>query len=296
MPIRARIPASLARTPFRGSAAIEAGLVTESMLRGRSWRRVLPDVYLHRDVTPCHRAWCEAVSLLLPPGTAIGGLSALYLWGVDLLREGAPVSVMAPKGGWMIRNDRLVVHHTVFGEGDLTSVGGLPVSTPERTAFDLGRRLSRVSAVVVFDAMLNRGTIDLAAVSELARHRHWWPKIAQLKGVIQLADGRAESPMETRLRILLVDGGVHGGRPQYEVLDARARLIARVDLGWPIERLAVEYEGDHHRERDQFRRDIGRVNALRGAGWTVLRLTADDVLRRPHETVALVAAALAERR
>jgi hypothetical protein len=296
MPIRARIPDSLAKGPFRGSAAIDAGVITESMLRGRSWRRIFSDVYLHRDLAPTHQTWCEAVGLILPRGAAIGGLSAACLWGVDLLREGAPVSVMAPRDGWMLRDDRIAVHHTVFGEGDLTSIDGLPVSTPERTAFDLGRRSSRVSGVIALDAMLHRGAVDLEKLEELARRRHWWPRIPQLKAVIRLADGRAESPMETRLRLLLIDGGVLGGRPQYEVLDARGRLIGRVDLGWPLERLAVEYEGDHHRERDQFRKDIGRVNALRSVGWTVLRLAADDIIRRPRETVTLVAAALAERR
>jgi very-short-patch-repair endonuclease len=59
---------------------------------------------------------------------------------------------------------------------------------------------------------------------------------------------------------------------------------------------ALEYEGDHHRERGQFRRDIARVNALRQAGWLVLRFTADDVLRDPDRVVVLVAAAIRERR
>jgi very-short-patch-repair endonuclease len=61
-------------------------------------------------------------------------------------------------------------------------------------------------------------------------------------------------------------------------------------------RIALEYEGDHHREKAQFRRDIARVNALRRAGWLVLRFTADDVLRRPHTVVEHVAAAIRERR
>ncbi|MFI7247198.1 endonuclease domain-containing protein [Micromonospora chalcea] len=69
-----------------------------------------------------------------------------------------------------------------------------------------------------------------------------------------------------------------------------------MDLAWPALRLAVEYDGDHHRERAHFRRGVARLNALRAAGWVVLRFTADDVLRRPDATVALVRQALAERR
>ncbi|WP_369009914.1 DUF559 domain-containing protein [Actinoplanes cyaneus] len=58
-------------------------------------------------------------------------------------------------------------------------------------------------------------------------------------------------------------------------------------------RVAVEYEGDHHRERVQFLRDVHRLNALHEAGWTVLRFTADHVLRAPQRTALTIARELA---
>jgi very-short-patch-repair endonuclease len=78
--------------------------------------------------------------------------------------------------------------------------------------------------------------------------------------------------------------------------DVRGRLIGRVDLAYPQWRIAIEYEGDHHRGRSQLRRDVNRLNELRSASWLVLRFTADDVLRRPRLVVAQVAAAIKERR
>ncbi|MGN9765979.1 endonuclease domain-containing protein [Micromonospora sp. SD12] len=69
----------------------------------------------------------------------------------------------------------------------------------------------------------------------------------------------------------------------------------RVDLAWPTLRVAVEYDGDHHRERAHFRQDVARLDALRAAGWIVLRFTADDVLRHRARTAALVSQALRER-
>ncbi|WP_328479041.1 DUF559 domain-containing protein [Actinoplanes sp. NBC_00393] len=266
------------------------------MLRGRAWRRLLPDVYAHRGVAVDHRLWCAAVSLTLPSGAAIGGLSAAYLWGVDLLRPDTPVSVVTPGDRRVNRVSRIAAHFTVIDEADVTSIGDLPVTTPERTAFDLGRRLRRSGALAVLDAMLRAETLDLGSVSELARQRHRWPGIAQLNEILRLADGRAESPMETRLRLVLHDEGVPPGIPQFEVRDHRDELIARVDLAWPAARLAVEYEGDHHRERDQYRRDVSRVNRLRMAGWTVLRFTADDVLRNPQVTAATVVTELSRLR
>ncbi|MEV7228582.1 DUF559 domain-containing protein [Polymorphospora sp. NPDC051019] len=82
---------------------------------------------------------------------------------------------------------------------------------------------------------------------------------------------------------------------QHEVHDHRGRFVGRVDLAYPRWRIAIEYEGDHHRERTQFRRDVARLNDLRACGWLVLRFTADDVLRHPERIIALVHQAVAER-
>jgi Protein of unknown function (DUF559) len=116
-----------------------------------------------------------------------------------------------------------------------------------------------------------------------------------LRSLLPLVDVRAESPMETWVRLLLHDSGAPPPTPQFEVRDLDGRLIARVDLAYPPWRIAIEYEGDHHREQPQFRQDIARVNALQEAGWLVLRFTADDVLRHPGRLVEHVAAAIRER-
>ena len=270
------------------------GRLSKAMLRGPTWRRLFPDVYLHRDVTPDHRVWCEAAALALPAGTAIGGLSAAYLWGADLLQRDAPVTVAAPRDRRLRADPRRVVRYTVLEAGDVTRFGGLPVTTPERTAFDLGRRGPRADALVAVDALLHRRVVTRDAVRTLAAGRYGWRGIALLDEVLSLAEPLAESPMETRLRLLLIDAGLPPPTVQHRVHDTRGRFVGRVDLAWPELRLAVEYEGDHHRERAHFRRDVARLNALRAAGWTVLRFTADDVLRRPRRTARQVATAMCE--
>lgn len=170
------------------------------------------------------------------------------------------------------------------------------MTTPERTAFDLGRHGSRADALVAVDALAHRRVVKLDAVRSLAAERRRWPGVRQLDEVLLLAEPLSESPMETRLRLLLIDAGAPPPVAQHNILDARGRFVGRVDLAWPQLRLAVEYEGDHHRERAHFRRDVARLNALRAAGWTVLRYTADDLLRHPRRTVAQVASAMRELR
>lgn len=262
------------------------------MLRGPAWRRLFPDVYVHGDVKLEHRVWCDAVALTLPAGSALGGRTAAYLWGVNLLPRDAPVGVVVPRKTRPRPNPRLAVHHTVLTKSDLTRFGGLPVTTPERTAFDLGRRGSRANALVAVDALLHRRVVKLDRLQALAAERRNWPGAALLHEVLLLAEPLAESPMETCLRLLLHDAGLPPAVAQHEIRSSAGRLLGRVDLAWPELRLAIEYEGDHHRERGQFRRDVARLNALRAAGWTVLRFTAEDVLRQPERTVRQVTAAM----
>jgi very-short-patch-repair endonuclease len=100
--------------------------------------------------------------------------------------------------------------------------------------------------------------------------------------------------MESRLRLVIVDAGLPLPVSQHPVHSATGQFLGRVDFAWPEHLLGVEYDGDHHRERGQFRRDVGRLNALRMAGWTVLRFTADDVMRWPDETARTLVVALSD--
>ncbi|GAB3963669.1 DUF559 domain-containing protein [Plantactinospora veratri] len=297
MPRRPRVPARLAFLPFSARVAVSEGLVSRSMLRGPAWRRLLPDVYVHRDGyrEDDHRMWCDAVALTLPPGAAIGGLSAAHLWGVRLLPRDAPVTVLVPGVTRPRPQERVRYTLAKLSADDVTRFGGLPVTTPVRTAFDLGRKPPRTEAVVAVDALLNRRLVKPAALTDYLAARPGWLGVPLLREVLGPAEPLSESPMETRLRLLLVDAGLPPPTAQHDVYAARGRFVGRVDLGYPRLRIAIEYEGDHHRERAHFRQDVARLNDLRAAGWVVLRFTADDVLRHPARVVAQVAQAIRER-
>ncbi|MEU7571300.1 DUF559 domain-containing protein [Micromonospora sp. NPDC049240] len=297
MSTHARVPRDLSAWPFRASRAVADGRFTRPMLRGPTWVRLLPDVYVHRDAYRAddHRMWCDAVGLRLPPDAALAGRSAAYLFGADLLARNAPVTALLPTAVRLRPHPRLRVIRSPLPERDRIRFAGLPVTTPLRTAFDLGRAGPRAEALVAVDALLHRRVVELTALRAYAAEHPGWPGAPLLREVLALAEPLSESPMETRLRLLLLDAGLGPLTAQHEVR-AGGHFLARVDLAWPALRLAVEYDGDHHRQRAQFRQDVARLNALRAAGWIVLRFTADDVLRRPTATVALVRQALAERR
>ncbi|MFV2021507.1 DUF559 domain-containing protein [Micromonospora sp. LOL_023] len=303
-----KVPRELTVEPFSGSRAVAAGLITKRMLTGRTWCRLLHDVYIHVDSyrPDDHRMWCQAVATRLPPGAAIYGLSAAYLWGVDLLphrgRAAAPVhvavpSVARPDPHPRIRYAKLALHP----ELDITSLFGMPVTNGVRTAFDLGRMLPRADALITLDAFLRRRTCTKTQLSAYVDAHPGRRQVKQLRELLDLAEPSSESPMESRLRLLLHDAGLPRPTPQYKVHASAtgptggAKFIARVDLAYPQWRIAIEYEGDHHRDRATFRKDVHRFNALHAAGWLALRFTADDVLRRSEQLAQTVRQAIADR-
>lgn len=302
--------------PFRGSLAVARGLVTKAELRGPSYVRLFPDVYVHRSValTPVVRA-CAAGMLVARNGGAVAGWSAAELLGASCGPWNAPAEVVSP--GHLRARTGLVTRQS--GIHDTGFASGVRVTSPLRTAWDLARRLDLVEAVVAVDALAARGrespefvpwpagtpvTRDARARSrrfvrspgfdpaELLRLKGETPGArgaSRLDRVAELADPRAESPPETRLRLLLVSAGLPQPQVQYRVQDYRGEM--RFDLAYPEARLAIEYDGDEHDDALDRARDL-RTAVL---GWHTLRLLTGDLTRTPARTVAVVRALLEQR-
>jgi very-short-patch-repair endonuclease len=159
-----------------------------------------------------------------------------------------------------------------------------------RTSFDLARHLPLIEAVVAVDMALRHTLVHLDDLSDYVADHDKAQGSAQARRVVELAEPRAESPMESRLRALLVLAGLPRPRAQAEVCDRYGRFLGRLDLYYPKQRLGLEYDGETHRHR--LVADNRRQNRLLAAGYRLLRFTAADVYRRPDGVVAEVRAAL----
>jgi len=126
-------------------------------------------------------------------------------------------------------------------------------------------------------------------VAWLETHKRF-PGNVRLRRAIELAEPATESPMETRLRLLLVLAGLPRPQVQVPLHDDKGHFIGRPDLYYPSQRLALEYDGAIHRET--MTADHRRQNRLINAGYRLLRFTAADVLSTPDSTVLLVRQAL----
>jgi hypothetical protein len=277
--------------PFLGSAAVSNGQVTPAQLRGPRFRRLFHGVYVDRSEPVDHYALCRAAALLLPPGAALSHRSAALLHNAHVLVRDQPVQVTVPGG--MRRQAGLVVARSPLDPADLVRRAGLPATSPLRTAFDLAREKDLVAGVVGVDALLAQCLVRSADVRAYIEDRATWNGAGAARRALQLARPFVESPMESRLRLAVVLGGLPEPVVQYEVVNRDGVFVARLDLAYPQRRVGLEYDGDHHRDRTTFQRDAVRLNQLHLLGWTVLRFTADDVLRNPDRMLAQIRDALA---
>ncbi|MDQ3760357.1 MAG: hypothetical protein M3460_01225 [Actinomycetota bacterium] len=165
------------------------------------------------------------------------------------------------------------------------------LATPLRMSLDLLLDRALPDAVADLDAVLRARLIDLRTLREAVTERSD-RGIVVARRAVELADPWAESRPESRLRVYLVLDGLEP-EPQYLVCDWQG-VVARVDLGFPRQRLAVEYDGEWHGEWRQISADRERLNRLQAAGWDVHFVTAQQ-LRDPRSVVASVRAALAAR-
>ena len=165
-----------------------------------------------------------------------------------------------------------------------------------RTAYDLARRLAPddlVEAVVALDALARVGRFPPSDVLGLAERYPRARGRRLLPAAVDLADRRAGSPMETRLRLILVLRGLPRPEAQYAVLDDRRRRAVWLDLAYPARRVGIEYEGADHGRPERVLRDAGRYTWLVDEGWRMYRFTKYQVYREPDEIAATIARALA---
>ena len=279
--------------PFRGSTAVAAGLLTRGVLRGPRFQKLFPDVYAPAHLENDLLLRSRAAGVLIGGRGVVAGYSAAEMLRASSGPEDAPAEVL-------LRTPRcqsytcagLRVHRDRIDPDEITRVGGVAVTTPVRTAFDLARwaptLTERVAAV---DALAHHRRVDVADVRVL-RHRHLGARNGgEVAKVLALADRRAESPMESRARMALVLGGLPPPAVQHPVVVRGRRYY--LDLAYPDLKVAVEYDGADHRTQQRARRDLEREAALVSAGWRILRFDAYVVLFAPERIVAEVRAELA---
>jgi Protein of unknown function (DUF559) len=282
------------RGVFLGSHAVAAGVVTRAQLQSGLYRRLFQNVYADPALPADHRLYTPGAMLVMPSDAVVGGRSAAAWFDAPFAAPVDPVLVVVPPDSPWRGPRGIRVHRTVVNAAEVMTLdhvdGEVRLTTPLRTAWEVGTQESVATAVALIDAMVRAGHLDNGMLDQLARDARGRWGARRVARIAPLIDGRSESRPESLIRVACVRAGLPTPVPQFVVV-AGGEFLGRVDLAWPEAGLIVEYEGAHHFDDLQIRRDDRRYERLVAAGWRVIRLSSAD-LRDIGAVIARIAEAL----
>ncbi|MCV7149939.1 hypothetical protein [Mycolicibacterium pyrenivorans] len=269
-----------------GTEAVAAGAVTRHQLQ-RWYRPIYPNVHAPRgrELTVHDRTfgawlWSKRKGM-------VTGQAAAALHGSSWIDDDVDIELIykcpRPPRGVIARNERIC-------SDEWLERHGLPIATPARTAFDLGRFQRRHKAVAQLDALMRARPYSVEDVLLLAKRYRGHHGVARLKAVLPLVDGGAMSPMETFWRLLVIDCGFPAPATQIPVFDEDGRPVRVLDFGWEGLQVAIEYDGEQHQtDRGQYLKDRRVLPVLDRLGWNVITVVKENdpvaVIHSLHEAM-----------
>lgn len=272
--------------PFTRVAALAAGL-SDRHLRSSRFQRLHTGVYVDSGtpLTPLLRA--EAAVLTFAPDAFASHATAARVWRLPIPALPDEHVTVARRRDRRSR-DGIACHCQERLTATVRLVEGVRVSAPEQVFVELATQLSLVDLVVVGDHLVRRGLVSvdqLRARCDAASG----DGAGQARAAVAFLRERVDSPMETRLRMLIVLAGLPEPRVNITYGDDEGLTFRRYDLSWPEVRLIVEYDGRHHIERvEQWESDLDRREGIDDDGWRIVVVIAKGIYRTPEVTVAKI--------
>jgi hypothetical protein len=276
------------------AAQARAAGISRGMLRSRRYQRVLGSVYIASEVPLSLRLRARAALLHVPNGV-LSHHTALALWGgAAPVDDRVHVSVRRDPKGSRSRIRGLTVHQV--RHLDYQPLDGLPLTQPERTFLDLAADCELAELVIAGDSLVRRTPATPESLTAAATSTVGTRGIRLARQAASLVRSGVDSPMETRLRLLIVLAGLPEPAIGHVVTDSDGGWLARPDLSYPELKIAIEYDGLHHlKDARQWQRDIRRRENLERAGWLVRVITAADLLTAPETVLARISTDLQTR-
>jgi hypothetical protein len=180
----------------------------------------------------------------------------------------------------------VMVHQRVGAP--LINVQGRLATAPAWTAVEVARTLRRPRALAVLDAALRAKACTVEDLRDAVSEQKGRRGIVRVRELLEHADGRAESPMESEARLVFIDGGLPLPQLQYEIIDLRGDLW-RTDFAWPDAKLVAEYDSmEWHATPAALKHDRVKMARLQECGYTVVPIVVDDVRYRQWDLVGRI--------
>jgi very-short-patch-repair endonuclease len=280
------------RRPFTRADALAAG-VSPSILKGLRFRRLFTGVYVHASVPSHPMVRVQAALALHPPSAFASHTSAAVVHGVPVPASPLEhVSVLAEKD----RRRRVGIrNHVAPHDAEVVTVRGIRVSSAVQMFLELAGLLALVDLVVVGDALVGMRLVTPGQLVAACTGSTRPGARAALRAAVHVrAD--VDSPMESRLRMLIVLAGLPEPTVNHVVRDTFGVVLYRFDLSYPDLRIVVEYDGRQHRaDLAQWDHDTDRKDWFDAQGWLHVPVFSRGIFRDPEKTVRRVEAALRAR-
>lgn len=257
----------------------------------RDYRQLYRGVWVPRDSEPSLAVRSYALASLYPGSTLIGP-SAAAVRGARLDPGFRPEIAVPHTTG---RRAGAVIRRYEVPEQHVQLISGTRVASPALTAFDLARFHDREKAVLAIEKLLDASPTTRSLWADgldslFDGIPHWWGA-TRARRVVAEVDPLNESAWESILRLAMSEAGIGGFVSQFRLPD----LGIRLDFAHPEAKVAVEFDGEHHRSKKQQDDDALRRNRLQAAGWIVIVVTARSLMGRRDQLLVTIRAALASR-
>ncbi len=280
------------RLPFTRADAIAVG-IERKLLRSSRFRRIFRGVYIDATVKQTAEIKARAALAMHPPDAFASHQTAAALRGLPVPAcDRAHVTVMQQEQ----RVQRYgVACHVACSETSVTQVKGVRVSSALDLFIELSGVLSLIDVVIVGDAMVRARLFTAHELWKFCAGTKRWHSRRARRGAAYVRAG-VDSPMETRLRMLLVLAGLPEPKVNHEIVDRNGRVLRRLDLSYPAIRLIVEYNGRQHADDpEQYSADIDRREEFDDEEWRLIVVVSKGIFKDPERTVMRVAHALRKR-
>jgi hypothetical protein len=278
--------------PFSRQQALAAG-ITDSALRSSAYRTIHTGIYVaaSAELTALDRA--RAATMPFGERAIASHATAARAWGLPIpTLPDEHVTVLDRKA----RRSRAGIRCHYAPRHHIRTVEGVRLSSPEQTLVDLASLLPLVELVVVGDHLVRTGLATPRRLRDFCA-ASTQPGASAARAAVRYVRERVDSPMESRLRMLIVLAGLPEPRVNLLVGDDDGVVKRKYDLCWPEIKLIVEYDGRQHVERiEQWESDVARREAIDDSGWRIIVILAADIYKTPGETLAKIHRVLLDRR
>ncbi|WP_238384604.1 hypothetical protein [Segeticoccus rhizosphaerae] len=279
--------------PFTRAQALSSGISRRALTNG-NFRRIVWGVYVDAAVPPTPMIEAAAALLVSPTGSHASHFTAARIWGGVVPDQplihvcAAPGSTRCQRQG--IRSHECAdLHHAVTSErtpvGAVIIDSGVRVSTPARSFLELASAMGLVDLVVLGDSLVKSKRVVPHDLVEAADDWHG-PGAVRARRAARFVRAGVDSPMETRLRMLMVLAGLPEPTVNHVIRWPDGSWRFRFDLAFPDHRLAIEYDGRHHVQDDAtWESDIYRREDLDRGKWRRVTVISSGIFVSPDQTL-----------